>query len=207
MQKIQDIASWIELHSEEIIREIKQESIDVYDFLKREFSNSDVTKNYLFQFVYRSFYRLDNAGLTSKFKDEYFQILEEYRNSKDLDFKKVLSRLWIYPNLKKNKNTFQFSFVTKMFNTINDSLPIYDSKVVSVFSLTKPYQVDFEIKLKKHLEQLEQIQESYKTISEYNLLPKTTQRFDQQFKGHGLSDMKKLDFIFWSAGKIKAKQK
>ncbi len=202
MQKINSISNWIENHSTEIITNIEQESIDVYVFLQNEFSNSNINKNHLFQFVYRSFYRLDNAGLTTEFKKEYFQILENNRDKTIFDFKSVLQSLSKFPN-RKGQNTFQFSFTTKMANTIDNSMPIYDSEVARMFSLTRPYQTDFETKILKSLEQFEQIKKGYESILEQNLLPKTIELFDQTFKNNQLSEMKKMDFIFWSAGKIK----
>ena len=90
LNKIVEITEWIENHSTEIIRNIDQESIDVYNFLKKEFNESNIIENYLFQFVFRSFYRIDNAGLTPEFKKEYFEILEHNRNENQFDFEKVL---------------------------------------------------------------------------------------------------------------------
>ena len=203
MNKITEISEWIENHSTEIIKNIDQESVDVYNFLKKEFNESNVNENYLFQFVFRSFYRIDNAGLTPEFKKEYFEILEENRNEKQFDFEKVLRRLYSFPN-RKGQNTLQFSFVTKMFNTIDDIMPIYDSEVAKMFSMSRPYQAEFEIKLDKYLDQLDTIQNGYEKITEQNLLPKTVGLFDREFKNNNLSEMKKLDFIFWSAGKIKS---
>ena len=81
-------------------------------------------------------------------------------------------------------------------------MPIYDSEVAKMFSLSRPYQSEFEVKLDKYLDQLDTIQNGYKKITEQNLLPKTVGLFDQDFKNNNLSEMKKLDFIFWSAGKI-----
>ena len=202
MKDINEISEWIENHSTEIIRNIEQESVDVYNFLKKEFYESNVNENYLFQFVFRSFYRIDNAGLTPEFKKEYFKILEENRNEKQLDFEKVLRRLYSFPN-RKGQNTLQFSFVTKMSNTINDVTPIYDSEVAKMFSMSRPYQSDFEIKLKKYLVQIDKIKKGYQKITEQNLLPKTVGLFDRELKNNNLSEMKKLDFIFWSAGKLK----
>ena len=204
MNKITEISVWIEKHSTEIIKNIDQESVDVYNFLKKEFNESNVNENYLFQFVFRSFYRIDNAGLTPEFKKEYFEILEENRNEKQFDFEKILRRLYSFPN-KKGQNTLQFSFATKMFNTIDDIMPIYDSEVAKMFSMTRPYQSKFEIKLDKYLEQLEKIQNGYEQIIKQNLIPETIGLFDEIFTDNKLSEMKKLDFIFWSAGKIKTR--
>lgn len=204
MKKIQEITHWIENNSTEIIENIDQESVDVYNFLKTEFKKSNVNENYLFQFVFRSFYRIDNAGLTPEFKKEYFNILEQNRNEKQFDFEKILRRLHSFPN-RKGQNTLQFSFATKMFNTIDDIMPIYDSEVAKMFSLSRPYQSEFEVKLDKYLDQLDIIQTSYEQIIEQNLLPKTIGLFDKVLKDNKLSEMKKLDFIFWSAGKIKSR--
>jgi hypothetical protein len=202
MKEIREISAWIENHSTEIIENIDQESIDVYNFLKIEFKKSNVNENHLFQFVFRSFYRIDNAGLTPEFKKEYFKILEQNRNKKQFDFEKVLRRLFSFPN-RKGQNTLQFSFATKMLNTIDDKMPIYDSEVAKIFSLSRPYQTEFGIKLDKYLDQLDKIQNGYEQIVEKNLLPKTIGLFDQVFKDNKLSEMKKMDFIFWSAGKIR----
>ena len=43
----------------EAINKLSKESFDVYGFINDEFKNTDITKNHLFQFVFRSFYRLD----------------------------------------------------------------------------------------------------------------------------------------------------
>lgn len=206
MKEILEISDWIEIHSTEIIENINQESIDVYNFLKSEFKKSNVSENYLFQFVFRSFYRIDNAGLTPEFKNEYFKILEQNRNKNQFDFEKVLRRLYSFPN-RKGQNTLQFSFVTKMFNTIDDKMPIYDSEVAKMFSLSRPYQTEFEIKLDKYLDQLEKIQNGYELIIQQNLLPKTIGLFEQTFANNKLSEIKKMDFIFWSAGKINTIEK
>jgi hypothetical protein len=202
MKRIREITDWIEKNSTEIIENIDQESVDVYNFLRTEFEKSNVNENYLFQFVFRSFYRIDNAGLKLEFKKEYFKILEQNRSEKQFDFEKVLRRLFSFPN-RKGQNTLQFSFATKLFNTIDDKMPIYDSEVAKMFSLSRPYQTEFEIKLDKYLDQLNIIQKGYEQITDQNLLPKTIDLFDRKFEKNKLSEIKKLDFIFWSAGKIR----
>lgn len=197
-----EISSWIEAHSTRIIENIDQESIDVYNFLKNEHAASNVAKNPLFQFVYRSYYRLDNAGLTSEFKKEYFIILQEWRMSREFDFRAVLERLYRIQN-RKGQNTLQFSFATKMANTINDKSPIYDSYVAKMFSLSKPSSKKLEDRISKYLMQLNSIEKGYKQLTEQKLLPNTLRLFDKTFTSSRLSEMKKLDFIFWSSGKLR----
>jgi len=200
----QNIIDFIESNSIAIVENIDFESIEVYNFLQNQFQSSNVNSNYLFQFVFRSFYRLDNAGLTPEFKTEYFKILEECRGNKVFDFEKILMRLYNFPN-RKGQNTLQFSFVTKLLNTIDNNLPIYDSEVAKMFCVSRPYVADFHKKLDAYLDQLQCFQEFYEEVLYKNLLPNTFEKFDVRFGTSNLSEMKKLDFIFWSAGKIKKK--
>jgi hypothetical protein len=204
MRSIEDIVDFIEGNAFDIVKNIDFESVDVFNFLKEHFQKSDITHNYIFQFVYRSFYRLDNAGLTPEFKTEYFNILEQNRNLAEFDFEWILNRLYKIPNWK-GQRTFQFSFVTKMYNTINNRMPIYDSEVIKMFSLKRPEVSDFDKKLKLYLTQFHLVQETYEIILDQNLLPIASVLFDQKFSDHNLDKMKKLDFIFWSAGKINKK--
>ncbi len=201
MKDLKNIASWIEDNSESIISNIEQESVAVYLFLQEQFAKTNVTENHLFQFVYRSFYRLDNAGLTPEFKTEYFRILEENKGSGIFDFDSVLRRLHGFKN-RKDQESMQFSFVTKLFNTIDPNSPIYDSAVATVFSFKRPYAKDFDAKLEKYLNQLETINNAYTEIRNNQLLSATVGLFNKKFPGHNLSEVKILDFIFWSAGKI-----
>ena len=94
MRTTEEIIRIIESNSQKIEDKISKESIDVYNFLNLQFNDKEknIEKNYLFQFVYRSFYRIDNAGLTSEFKTEYFKILQEYRYTENFDFFNILKR-------------------------------------------------------------------------------------------------------------------
>ena len=59
----QEIIKNIIDNQSKILSNINDESISVYLFLKNEYKKGRVKENALFQFVFRSFYRLDNAGL------------------------------------------------------------------------------------------------------------------------------------------------
>ena len=62
------ISKKITSNQKRIIDALGEEPFAVYSFLSSECARGGVDKNPLFQFVYRSYYRLDNAGLTSDFK-------------------------------------------------------------------------------------------------------------------------------------------
>ena len=202
MRTTEEIINIIENNAQSIIDNIANESIDVFNFLRAQFAISDVTENYLFQFVYRSFYRLDNAGLTNQFKNEYFSIMQEYIQLDNFDFATILNRLFHIVN-HKGQNTFQFSFVTKMQNTLYNDRPIYDNEVVKVFAFNPPRQSStFNEKLEIYLTRLSIIEQTYNSINVNNRLQNIQNIFNNKFPLNDLGQVKKLDFIFWSTGKL-----
>ncbi len=197
----QSIAGYINNHSEAIVNNLEPESIAVYKYLKSEFHRTNVAENLVFQFLYRSFYRIDNAGLSPHFKTEYFKILEEEKNRDAHDIATILRRLYDFKN-RKDQNSIQFSFATKLLNTVDNDFPIYDSEVARVFGYARPYQTNIEAKLAVYLNQLQHITDAYKTIVKEALIEPALICFDLKFKQHGLPEMKRMDFLFWSAGKL-----
>ena len=193
---------------DQLIQNLDRESIDVFNFLKTEFRKGDVRKNHLFQFVFRSFYRLDNAGLTPEFKSRFFELMEENRNNKSIEIKDLLRELEKYPRIKEikkeeDKGSFQFSFVTKLINTINPEFPIYDSKVSkAIIGTAFNPSGNFDQKLKVYQARHETIKNTYFYILESKSFTDLFIDFDNSFPNNGLPDLKKLDFIFWSYGKL-----
>lgn len=204
--QLSTITTWIESNTGSILENLK-ESIAVYNFLQTRFQQKeDITKDLLFQFVFRSFYRLDNAGLGVAFKTRYFELMEEFRDSPSFELALVLRPLYDIETLK-GKNTFQFSFATKMLSIIDSQRPVYDREVARMFGYTQLPGGEFADKLKIYSDRYQNIEDSYRQILSDNLLPATFSAFDEKFHQHGLSDVKRLDFIFWAAGKVKVKGK
>jgi hypothetical protein len=96
--------------AEKVVSKVGAESLHVYGFLQERFSQKrDVTKDHLFQFIFRSFYRLDNAGLGEPFKEKFFLLLEENRNTPRPDPNALTMELYGIPTLRGLKSV-QFSF-------------------------------------------------------------------------------------------------
>ena len=200
--KITEITSLIEQNALQIINNIDFKSIELYTTLKSEFEKSDVTKSNKFQSAFSSFYGLDNVGFNADFKVKYFKLIEHYRNLTALDIEKVFIDLERIKNFE-GKDSVILSFASKIICTVDDSIPIYDKEVCDVFSFTEPLDVDFGMVIDILLNQLEIMQDHFNEIIERNLLPVSLKLFDEKFKGNDLSLIKKLDFIFWSFGKLK----
>jgi hypothetical protein len=199
--KTKEITTTIENNALQIINNIDFKSISYYNFLKSEFEKSNVTENYIFQSVFRSFYGLDNVGFSEEFKQDYFKLLEKYRTQQGIDVEKVFIELHQIKNFK-GKDAVIFSFVSKLICTIDDTTPIYDKEVCRVFSFNQPIHKDLSMVIGILWDQLRLLQNAYLEINYSNLIPKTLRLFDEKFKGNNLSMIKKLDFIFWSKGKL-----
>jgi hypothetical protein len=119
----------------------------------------------------------------------------------------IAERLDKFPTLQ-NSSSFQFSFITKLLNTINVDSPIWDSEVRLVFNFPNiPYvkkksKLTLDEKLDLAIYQLYYLKDIFKEIEESNELNEIIKDFDKKFNTYEMSFNKKLDFIIWSTGKI-----
>ncbi|MBV2132167.1 hypothetical protein KRX52_05065 [Pseudomonas sp. MAP12] len=190
-----------------IIGNLKEESLATYYFINDQWSNGgSVVDNKLFQFVFRSFYRIDNAGLTDEFKNRYFALMEETR-SKAPNLREICETLHGIENAKGSKS-LQFSFATKLANTINPLLPIYDSEVAKMYGYKPPLPYKpLSDRITNLLQFHEHLACDYSKIISDGLLNPTIDAFDRNFPNYTgkIGKRKKLDFIIWSAGKLRDK--
>ncbi len=185
---------------DEIISNINSESIDVYLWLGNEYNKGNVKNNLVFQFVFRSYYGLDSAGLTDEQKKCFFELLAD----KEVSLEKILEELYELPTLrKKNKNTIQFSFATKLLHTINNNKPIFDAKVSAVIHKNKRGN-DRESKIKSCLEIYNFLKNLYSDLLNNEKIKKLISKFRSKFDvtENQMTDIKILDFIIWSLGNL-----
>jgi hypothetical protein len=190
-------------NAEAIIDGVGSEAIDVYLFLFDEFARGSIGEHRLFQFVFRSYYQLDSAGLTDDFKATYFECMEEARGSAEVDLAGIVGKLRAIPN-RKGQESLQFSFVTKLANTVNPSYPIYDYKVAQCFGFTAPYNYKtWEVRLEEYLDFYGRLRAFYETALATGSMKCFIDRFMSVYapKACRIPPVKILDFIFWAAGK------
>jgi len=193
-------------YSSEIVGNIQEESLSVYCFIHDQWNGSSAVENKLFQFVFRSFYRLDNAGLTDEFKQKYFELLEAARNQKP-NIKDICKTLYDIENRKGSKS-LQFSFATKLANTVNPTLPIYDSEVAKMYGYKPPLPYkSLDQRIESLLKFYEHLAADYAKILSNGSLEETLKAFDNRFPSYQdkVDNNKKLDFVVWSAGKLREK--
>lgn len=196
----------INASSEQIIGNLREESLAVYCFLHEQWKIKSVVENKIFQFVFRSFYRLDNAGLTDEFKTNFFKLLEASRYCQP-NIKDLCTALYVIKN-RKGLMSLQFSFVTKLANTVDSSLPIYDSEVAKIYGYSAlPPNKPVDERIDHLMRFYTELSADYMKIISEGLLKETLYLFDKKFSAYSnlISPNKKLDFIVWSAGKLNEK--
>ena len=167
--KNKEVISYISEHSNRIIQNISIESINIYEYLCKEYCKSDISKNSIFQFVFRSYYGLDNAGLSYEFKETYFELLEESKTIQ-VDFKNIAERLHKIKNIKQ-KDSLQISFTSKLVHTVQNDFPIYDSKVANLLGFSYiPATIEVSKRIDGYLNQIESLKELYNIIANEKMI-------------------------------------
>lgn len=195
--------SALKANAQEVVLGVGREAIEVYLFLSDEFARGSVAQNYLFQFVYRSYYQLDSAGLTDEFKSAYFQCMEDARGSSEIDLTATVTKLREFPN-RKGQASLQFSFASKLAHTVNPSYPVYDTLVAEYFRFRTPYSYkQWEVRLNEYLDFYRQLRTLYENAIDNGSLNELTDLFNRVYSpaARRVPEVKILDFIFWSAGK------
>jgi len=198
-KKVEEVSKKLLKRKNEIIDNIHKKEIDDYLFIQKEFSKGNITKNRSFQSVYKHFYGF-HQGLTDAFKRKYFELLGNKRVNKLGD---VLSELYkIKLPSKLGKNTFQFSYATKLLHTKDryHKLPMWDNYVGPLLGLGYKPQKDQEKGFKFW-------QDTYGKLKEYqvSLLKKDSVKViikNEKFNVKGITKERALDFVLWSLGKL-----
>lgn len=203
MNTLAEYASYLNERRAQLLENLDPESIDVYVFLSRRFAECDASRDRVFQFLFRSFYRMDSAGLKTEFKTKYFKMLQEHRRRDDVDLR-GLAKVFYEIKRRKEDKSLQFSFVTKLAHTINVSYPIYDNEVASAFAFRWPVNGTLDQRLDRLMGFYEWFRLAYATILSENLMGPTVQGFRTKFPEQTpfIADIKVLDFLFWSTGKL-----
>lgn len=194
----------IEANAKNIVQSVGHESVAVYRFLFGRYHDNDPKDDLIYQFVFRSFYRLDSAGLTPEFKSRFFELLSVAREKRQIDIPQIVRTLHDLPN-RKGQSSLQFSFATKLANAVDSTVPIYDAEVATVFGFRPPYTYrPFEQRLSQYMEFYGELKLLYQSIIEANHLADARSLFREQYQCAvtEVSETKVLDFIFWSAGKL-----
>ena len=162
---------------------------EVYSLLKREFNEGPVTENPVVCRRFASFYGMRFVSVAGK--RTFFQKMELLRNNHD-----GLDARLLTVELKPEMGQYQFSFVTKMLNLLDDeTYPVYDSQIATVFQI--PFVPD-ETRLDRQEAIYRDVTDTYTALREHAAITDFRTRFNCPEMG----TMKVLDALFWRLGKM-----
>jgi hypothetical protein len=198
---------------EQAVAALDRDAVPVWLFLNTRFhATKDIRYDYLFQFVFRSYYRLDNAGLTPEFKDEYFKLLQRHRAGprpvpNPLQLLRHLCEELEQYETKNRRKSLQFVFATKLLATIDKEQPVYDSFVAFLFNFRRPDHLkDRSKRLDRLLEFYELLSQTSRWLPEQEGFSTVDEAFAQRHQQWDKVPLpKRVDLILWATGKAAVK--
>lgn len=164
--------------------------VEKYQDIMKMFNDPkvDVSKDRDFQKKFVSFYRVRRSR--EKFLNKYFELMQELRYKNDISFRDVLTRIELI------NGKMEVSFSSKLLATIDISKPIWDANVLkSMLNISKYEKLDID----KACERYAKIEQYYDELFESKEALYLIELFNKHFPNNNISDVKKIDFIYWQA--------
>ncbi len=115
----------------EILAKIDPPMLQKYYWLMGNLHCRNVATDMEYRKKFSGYYRM--RFVSNEYRDAFFSTFERIKGQKDASFEDVARELF------EVDEKHEFSFISKMLHTINDSRPIYDSQVHRALGLHRPY--------------------------------------------------------------------
>ncbi|HXC52187.1 MAG TPA: hypothetical protein VN634_14975 [Candidatus Limnocylindrales bacterium] len=159
-----------------------------------------------FKQLFTGYYGLNVGGLTSDFKDRYFQILFDpplVEPTATPDVASILEELSELPRRKGDK-ALPFSFVSKLANIHSDTSPIFDKHVLAFRSGKRPSRdLSKAERIGVFLDLLKTMATDYTAWAALPEVAGILRRLKERDRRlTDCSEIRLLDFLVWKAGKV-----
>ena len=149
----------------------------------------NVSEDRAFQKTFNGYYRVRR---NTDWQEIFYQLFEECKYREDLTFAYILR--YIY----RETGRIEASFSSKLLATIDHSMPIWDSIVLSNLGLKNPGRA-CEEKVEKTIKLYEKIRQWYQEFSGTAEAKQCIEVFDDMFPELTyFTEIKKLDFMIWA---------
>ena len=178
-----------ETNLDEAIAELKRRERDVlkYAWIMKKFAEGDCGEE--FRKRYCGFYRVRRDAA---WRNSYFCLMEKFRKRKGVSFGEILRAL------HKETGQVEASFASKMLATLDDRMPIWDSRVLAALSI-KSGGKTAEEKMDNAIRRYDRITKWYVDFQNSERATGMIREFDEAFPGlRGISVVKKIDFLLWA---------
>ncbi|EHH1051807.1 hypothetical protein J7I00_004551 [Vibrio parahaemolyticus] len=175
----------------------KEEHVEPYIYLtmKPRIEGTEIIRSEEYRKKYRHYWRMNAARLPVEFFKEYFKILSDSYRDKFLA-SDIAEKLF---SIKDDKESYQFSFATKLVHMSDTSLPIYDSMISSFYYMPKINQNRLSEKKVWSEANYNFLKSEYERILSLGLLEHSINSFRTYFEvDEEFSDHKIIDSLLWA---------
>ncbi|HEC66330.1 MAG TPA: hypothetical protein ENI23_13665 [bacterium] len=178
-----------------ILQNQRGDEIDVYLFLRKQYNETDVSKNLVFQYVFRKYFVMDR-WTNDTYTFHFFNNMEKIRsNAQMVLIPQVCKELMKYDKDGK----VYFSYTTKMFHIVNPDIPLYDNLVSKVFKFYPLYSKSVDAKLKKYMDFLTHMRDCYEAIRKEDKIDGLIATYREKYPQiTNAGYTKVMDFMIWS---------
>lgn len=166
--------------------------LEHYSTIMEDFKTFDIandTKDFQKKFIY--FYKV--VFRKEKWLQKYFKFMQDSRGKK-LEFEEVLRKI------SGNEGNIEVSFASKLLHTINPDKPIWDQNVLEKLHIDRSLNGETrDEKIKDAVNKYTKLEKKYKKILSERKIQDYIDFFDKLAPSYkDISEIKKVDFLFWS---------
>jgi hypothetical protein len=174
-------------------------SVRDYAELRERFRLVDVSRDLSFQKLYRRFWALNAARLSSSWCDEYFRILEREKGTQSLDLRAIVGEL----RGLRGDGALHVSFASKLVHMVNPHRPIYDRLVAAAYFFRAPVAPAADRRLDVLLDFYCFLETEYAKATASDLLKPAIAIFRSTYpESATFSAVKVLDFLLWTCVRL-----
>lgn len=179
---------------QDILDSISNEHVWLYDWLVQNFNRVGEDE---YQKRYKTFWRLNGAGLSRGFCDHYFHYLLTAGDTVPrLD--ELALELYQVP-IRPNKYALQFSFCTKLCHMLDRNMPIYDSNIRDFYDFKVPsYYLPVQLRIENLVEFHRYLVHEYQRVLHEGILDDAILAFLERFNPEHFTDIKVIDSLIWA---------
>lgn len=158
-----------------------------YYEIQKSFKDTNTQTDLSFQKKFNGFYRVRR---NKQWRKIFFELMENSKNTQDLKFEDILKYIF------DKTNRIEASFSSKLIATIDDSMPVLDSFVLSNVDLKLP-TYSSKNRIENTIVIYNKLFEKMNDKRNSNEGQIMISKFKETYPTYDISEMKMIDLILW----------
>ena len=186
------------------VAHVAQGDVDKYMELKELFRMKDGAKQAEFRSAFQRYYGLYSGGVTSTWRDRFFQLLYELELRDQVDpYTPILQALYVIPRHKGDR-ALQFSFTSKLVAMHDESYPLYDRYIRDFFGIAPPAMGGVAFRIAGFVSHMKWLRQTYHAWGQDEPFLQVVGSLRDRYPCLQASAIPRLaDMLVWAAGKCR----